>query len=525
MMLDDEHRDSHCRRPGRTLPLSTWARASPRPPVRNAAVTWTWQTAVRPMETPWKLTQRSPPAQAAALSRRPVGWLVAVMLAAGVAFLALRVVTPGDGTHVPLQTWAWTGPGVIVDTPPDRALRHLDLVTAIDGARLGGTAHGWRVPAYQPGDRLTYQVVRDGRSREVTVTLGRADVAGPLLQAWGTVLFVVVLFGVVAYLYARRPGPATAGLLVLGSGLLSSSLVLEVGVSAVDAGGGLVLWLYLFDTQAVYVAGGAGLAAFVVLFPHPWPPLGRRRWLFPVVYATPPALLAAWALAALGGASFTRWVGRVIAGETLIVVAALAVWIGLAVVRYLTTTDPVGRQQLKWLAGGGCVSATLALALWFVPQLAIGRSLLPDGWLGFSGLPLVAGMTVAVLRHRLFDLDRIVSRTVAYALLTVLLGGAYAGIVLGLGQVLGRDRPNRAVAAATLAVAAGFQPARRRVQGAVDHRFNRRRYDAARTIEAFSGRLRQEIDLDALRAELLAVVEQTMQPTRVALWLRPSGDR
>src|SRR6266536_2818241 len=102
----------------------------------------------------------------------------------------------------------------------------------------------------------------------------------------------------------------------------------------------------------------------------------------------------------------------------------------------------------------------------------------------------------------------------------VLLGGGYAGVVLGLGQLLGQDSP-LVVAAATLAVAAAFQPARRRVQRAVERRFNRRRYDAVRTIQAFSARLRQQVDLDTLTAELLAVVEQTMQPTRVSLWLRP----
>jgi hypothetical protein len=103
----------------------------------------------------------------------------------------------------------------------------------------------------------------------------------------------------------------------------------------------------------------------------------------------------------------------------------------------------------------------------------------------------------------------------------VLLGGGYAGIVLGLGQLLGRDS-SLVVAGATLAMAGVFQPARRRVQQLVDRRFNRRRYDAARTIAAFSARLREEIDLDTLTAELLGVVEQTMQPTNVSLCLRPS---
>jgi hypothetical protein len=342
-----------------------------------------------------------------------------------------------------------------------------------------------------------------------------------LLRAWGTILFVVLLFVVMAYLYARRPGPATGGLLVLGSGLLSSDLTLEIGVSAADARGDLVLWLYLLNTQLVYVVGWAGLVAFAMLFPRPWAPLTRHRWLLWVVCVAPVALVVALAVAAVGGVGLPQWVGRVIAGETVVSLTMLGLGIALAMVRYLTATDPIGRQQLKWLAGGACVSGTLALAVWFLPQLLFGDAPLPDSWLGFSGLPLLAGLTVAVLRYRLFDVDRIISRTLAYGLLTLLLGGGYAALVLGLGRLVGHDS-SLVVAAATLAVAAAFQPARRRVQALVDRRFNRRHYDTTQTVADFSARLREQLDLDTLSAELLTVAEQTMQPTQVWLWLRVS---
>jgi peptidoglycan/LPS O-acetylase OafA/YrhL len=176
------------------------------------------------------------------------------------------------------------------------------------------------------------------------------------------------------------------------------------------------------------------------------------------------------------------------------------------------------RQQLRWVALAA-VLASLAILV-VLAGMVVGNAavLIWAAGISFAVLPLAIGAAVA--RYRLYDLDRIISRTLAYGLLTVLLGGGYAAVVLGLGQLLGRSS-SLAVAGATLAVAALFQPVRRRVQQAVDRRFNRRRYDAARTIAAFSTRLREELDLDTLTGELLTVVEQTMQPTQASLWLRP----
>jgi hypothetical protein len=180
----------------------------------------------------------------------------------------------------------------------------------------------------------------------------------------------------------------------------------------------------------------------------------------------------------------------------------------------------IERQQMRWVAAGAAGAVTgLLLSL---PGLS---GLLPDAttFVIYPAMlcPPVA-TAVAVLRYRLWDLDRLVSRTVTYALVTGLLVVPYLLIVpaaTGLAQGSG----SLAVAGLTLAAAAAFSPLRRRVQNLVDRRFNRRRYDAARTVDAFAVRLRDQLDLDALHAELLAVVDQTVQPTRASLWLRPQA--
>jgi hypothetical protein len=209
-------------------------------------------------------------------------------------------------------------------------------------------------------------------------------------------------------------------------------------------------------------------------------------------------------------------VGAVLVGLLLICTGAAM----LSVVLRFRRSQGVERQQLKWFSYAAVLAVLVELALDNVP--AVRFLAVPFG-LVIALIPTAAG--IAILRYRLYDIDRLINRTLVYGLLTVLLAGIYVGLVLVLGQLFGglsAEPPSWAVAGATLAVAALFQPARRRIQQAVDRRFNRRKYNTAKTIEAFATRLRDQVDLDTLSAELLAVVDQTMEPTRVSLWLRPS---
>jgi hypothetical protein len=190
----------------------------------------------------------------------------------------------------------------------------------------------------------------------------------------------------------------------------------------------------------------------------------------------------------------------------------------------------VERQQLKWFTYAVGLFALLIGS--FILITTLGGHWVSEGLsealfgIGYGMIPAATG--IAIVRYRLYDIDLLINRTLVYGLLTSVLATGYATVVLVLGQLFGGvagNAPSWAIASATLAVAAVFQPARRRIQNTVDRRFNRHRYDAARTVEAFGIRLRDHIDLTTLTNELLAVIDQTMEPKAASLWLRPPTDQ
>jgi hypothetical protein len=217
--------------------------------------------------------------------------------------------------------------------------------------------------------------------------------------------------------------------------------------------------------------------------------------------------------------------------DLLVVILALGVVTGMLVLASVFVrrrgAGPDLRKQLAWLGYIG-----LLTAVWILAQVLNGLLAPPavsNGWLGttiwgfmeltpLAGIP--AAVAVAVLKYRLYEIDRIISRTLAYAIVTGLLVGVYAGLVLLATRVLPVNG-SVAVAVSTLAAAALFTPLRSRVQRLVDRRFNRTRYDADRTLTAFAARLKDAVDQDAVRADLLGVVQRSLEPTHAAVWVRP----
>jgi hypothetical protein len=175
------------------------------------------------------------------------------------------------------------------------------------------------------------------------------------------------------------------------------------------------------------------------------------------------------------------------------------------------------RQQLKWLASGAAVTVILGIASFGVSSASAGGEVLG---IGLAALPV--GIGVGILKYRLYEIDRLISRTLAYAIVTGLLVGVYTGLVLLATHVLPFATPV-AVAGSTLAAVALFNPLRRRVQRAVDRRFNRSRYDADAAVAAFAARLKDAVDLDTARAELAEAVHRSLEPAHVSVWIRQAG--
>jgi hypothetical protein len=362
------------------------------------------------------------------------------------------------------------------------------------------------------------------------------NAASGSLPVWISAPFAMVGF-VVAW---RKPGNPLGWVIVAMAGFfaLSEDASFYMVADYRLHHGGLPLgWVALF-AEPGWAPGLVFLVLVFLLFPDGRPPSSRWRWVVWAALTVGTVWIAsAFALtvsAIIGhhlqvdpagnlavldnGAGDAAWWNAVTFATALVAAACWLASLGGQVLSYRRSSGE-RRQQLKWLLTGSAV-AGVCIGISFSTGSASGfmRIVAVIVLAGFLALPLSIG--VAVLKYRLFDIDRIISRTLAYTIVTGLLVGTYAGIVLLATHVVSIKAPV-AVAASTLAVAALFNPLRRRVQHVVDRRFNRARYDADRTVAAFAARLKDAADLDSVRADLASVVQKTLEPAHVSMWISP----
>jgi len=386
----------------------------------------------------------------------------------------------------------------------------------------------------------------------LTVLLGLFYVLS--LSAWGEIpdrappwfvplmaLMLVSFSTVGAVIAARRPDNA------VGWSLLAMGLALGVAfVGQVYAdytlvaypgslpGGAVAVWLSLWTTVLALVAA----TFFCLLFPDGRPPSNRWRWVGRLASTGGVLLVLGFSLApgTLDERNYpgarnpvgVEGAGHLLEGTTTVgtVLALVALFLAVLsmIVRFRRSIG-VERQQLKWIVYAGAAAAVgFAFTLFLSGPLA--NAVFAVAFLAFIGVPVAASF--AILRYRLYEIDLLINRTLVYVPLTAMLALLYVGGVVGLQallRVLTGQESTLAIVASTLAIAALFSPLRRRVQGFVDRRFYRRKYDAAKTLESFNARLREETDLTALNDDLVGVVRETMQPAHVSVWLREPGGK
>jgi hypothetical protein len=363
----------------------------------------------------------------------------------------------------------------------------------------------------------------------------------------GASIPAVLAYGGVGLVVARRQPRNPVGWILLGFAVLLAAsscagayaaLIYHFGHGALPLGPAAVL-LDLVWAPAIVLAPLA-----MLLFPDGTLPSPFWRWVlraYLVIGACWPVSIYTVAIATITGhriqvdtggsltiidqpAGSAAWL---IPAQQLILPALVVFWllfIGRQVVSFRRSSDE-RRQQLKWLLSGALMCLFGAAVVVLVSSLdthpsAIAQSAITLGSVVTIAFPVSIG--VGILKYRLYDIDRIISRTLAYVIVTGLLVGMYAGLVLLATQVLTLKTPV-AVAAATLAAAALFNPLRGRVQRMVDRRFNRTRYDADKIIAAFAARLQEAIDLDTVHAALLGAAHQALEPEHASVWISPHG--
>jgi len=461
-------------------------------------------------------------------------WLALAAVSISGAFLWHHLSSPSDGARLEPGEPVWRTDGVVV-TPLELqpgGLHPGDVVVAVDGQSMESWAHSlfqpdMPRPGWSVGQTVTYRVLRAGHEQDVTITLRPYPIGAILAKGWSLILSVALTQFVMTFIFLRRSDERAVRILFVIAWSLSHTYNWLQGLQVMDLVGGAGFWLFKLGADVLWhVFWGAGLA-FALVFPRDHPLVLKRRQIIPITFLAPFVLYSIYLVVTRPlAASTLDWLGQWAVGDWVVAIIFLALTVVIIPHSYWSSPDLAARRKIRWLVYGSLMCGVGALVFWFLPGVILGRPFISASALGLLLLPFPFSVAIAVMRYQLFDIDLLIRRTLIYSMLTASLAFVYFSSVVLLQQffraVTGAQQSEIVTVISTLAIAALFVPLRQRVQAFIDQRFYRRKYDAARTLAAFAATMRDETDLEKLTERLVSVVEETMQPESVSVWLKPT---
>ncbi len=469
-------------------------------------------------------------------NRAPLVVLLAalVALSPAAAFLWLHIVTPSDGARLAPGESYWRPEGVAVSVLEDRpdGLQSGDVVVAVEGRSIEAWVRlmlnpGAARPRWQEGQGVVYTVRRDSRLQTLSPPLGTYPWQTALARDWSTILFALAAEVVAGYVFLRRPDDAAARLLFLWASCILSATTWSLGLRVSDLVDGVGLVLFLLSSHVVFVLFWIAGLHFALVFPVRSSLIAARPRALLWIYAAPYAIYASY-LAVVWPASDSNvlvWLGRWGTVEAVITAIYSVLLLAASVHSYRASRDRTARQKIRWVLFAALLSGGGGLVVHILPTIVLGHSLISPGALGLLLLPFPLAIAIAIMRHRLFDIETLLNRAMVYGALTAGTMGIYVLIVGYLGDLL--QAHDRSVIAflTTGLVAVLFQPMRERLQRAVNRLLYGERDDPYAVLSRLGQRLEAALAPDAALPAIVETVAHALKLPYVGIELTTDDGR
>jgi hypothetical protein len=461
-------------------------------------------------------------------------WLLMVL---GALFLILpacvwyyQLSSPSDGARMSKQPETANPEGIYIEVlSADSPLQDGDLVTAVQGVSMPTWVEGLSHPGswqlrWEAGEVIPYQVVREGHKIEAPVPLGKQPVQAILSENWSVLLFTVVFQLIAIFVLFQKPREPAAQALFIWGMATSHFYVWSSYLQIYDFVNGYGFWLFMIAGAILWLSAWPAGLHLTLTFPTPLPLVQRRPWLVWMLYPVSFTIYLLYqAISRIMIPSRLEWISRWNRGDILVALVMFIPAVITLVRQYLRHRSGPEKSKIQWVIFSALFSSSMVMILYLVPEF-LGLPTLGVNAVGILLLPFPIAIALAIWRHQLFDINLIINRTLVYGALTLTLALVYfTSVVLLQSLLTAVGGPQTAVVTvlSTLLIAALFSPLRRRIQRDIDRRFYRKKYDAEKIVAEFGASLRNEVNLEDLQAQIVSVVEETMQPESASIWLRP----